>query len=347
MRPISFSYLVCLATVLAWAGPQRALTCAECHKAEARSQPKSAMGIGIELPHDQVQLQTHSELTFTKFGYVWKVERKGDQSLYTVSDGSQSLSLPIYYAFGAHMQTFVFPYQGRMYESTVSYYPSIEGLAITVGHEPRTPTTLLEALGREPPNEEVTACFGCHSSGAVREGKLDLQLVRPGVDCEHCHAGANAHQDALSHGKTGVTPQRLGRLTAEEMSNFCGKCHRTWEEIVRSREFGEANVRFQPYRLANSRCFQGEDSRIRCTACHDPHKDAVRETASYDHNCLACHYSKTSGPAVATVKMWKACPVGEKNCVSCHMERRQLPLSPAVFTDHQIRIVRPGERLPN
>src|SRR5215475_5620500 len=188
MRPISLFCLVCLTTVLAWAEPQRASTCAECHKAEARSQPKSAMGIGIELPHDQVQLQMHSELMFTKFGYVWKIERKGDQSLYTVSDGSRSLSLPIYYAFGAHMQTFVFLYQERVYESTVSYYPSIKGLAITVGHEPRTPATLLEAMGREIASDETTACFGCHSSGAVHEGKLDLQLVRPGLDCEHCHA---------------------------------------------------------------------------------------------------------------------------------------------------------------
>ena len=346
MRLISLP-LLCWPIVLAWAGPQRTFTCADCHKAEGRSQPKSAMGIGIELPHDQVQLQAHPELTFTKFGYVWKVERKGEQSLYTVSDGSDSLSLPIYYDFGAHMQTFVFLYQGRMYESTVSYFPSVGGLAITVGHEPRTPKTLLEAMGRETTSEEITACFGCHSSGAIREGKLELQTVRPGVDCEHCHMGANAHQDAVSHGKTGAIPKRLGKLTAEEMSNFCGQCHRTWEEIVRARQFGEANVRFQPYRIANSRCFQGEDPRIRCTACHDPHVDAVRDTASYDRNCLACHYSKTSGPAVATVKMWKGCSVGEKDCVSCHMQKRNLPLSPAVFTDHQIRILRPGEKYPN
>ena len=301
----------------------------------------------MELPPSQAQLETHSELSFTRFGYAWKVERKGDQVLYTVSDGSDSLSLPIYYAFGARMQTFVFLYRGRMYESTVSYFPSLGGLSITVGHELRTPKTLVEAMGLDKTSEEITACFACHSSGAVHEGKLELQLVRPGVDCEHCHSGANAHQDALSNGKTGTTPRRLGRLNAEEMSTFCGQCHRTWEQIVRARQFGEANVRFQPYRIANSRCFQGEDPRIRCTACHDPHADAVRDTASYDHSCLACHRSKTSGPADATVKLWKGCPVAEKDCVSCHMPKRNLPLSPAVFTDHQIRIVRPGETYPN
>ena len=33
---------------------------------------------------------------------------------------------------------------------------------------------------------------------------------------------------------------------------------------------GVANVRFQPYRLISSKCYDAEDSRIRCTACHDP-----------------------------------------------------------------------------
>lgn len=308
------------------------------------------MGIGIELPRDQVQLKAHPKLTFEKFGYTWTIDRRGDSSIYTVSDGSNSLSQPIYYAFGAGMQTFVFPYQGRMYESTVSYFPSLGGLAITVGHEPRRPKSLVEAMGRETTDEEITACFGCHSSGAVRDGKLSLETARPGLDCEHCHAGANAHQEAMAQGKTTPMPEKLGKMAAEDMSNFCGKCHRSWEQIVRMRQFGEANLRFQPYRLANSQCFLGNDVRIRCTACHNPHVDAVQETATYDHNCLACHASKgapASTTASTTAKPQKACPVAEKDCVTCHMPRRNLPLSPAVFTDHLIRVVRPGETYPN
>lgn len=348
MRILRLGALLCAVGALAWSGPPRAaFTCVNCHKTEAQSQPHSAMGIGIELPPDEAQLKAHPKLTFEKFGYTWTIDRRDAASVYTVTDGTGALTLPIYYAFGAHMQTFVFPYEGRMYESTVSYYPSLGGLAITVGHEPRRPRSLVEAMGRETSNEEITACFGCHSSGAIRDGKLNLESARPGLDCERCHAGALAHQESLAQGKPAPAPVKLGKMAAEDMSSFCGQCHRTWEQIVRMRQWGEANVRFQPYRLANSRCFLGDDPRIRCTACHNPHIDAVRDTASYDRNCLACHASKVAPTATAMAKLQKPCPVADKNCVTCHMPKRNLPLSPAVFTDHQIRIVRPGEAYPN
>ena len=305
------------------------------------------MGIGIELPADQVALKAHPTLTFEKFGYKWTVERKGEGSTYTVTDGVNSLSQPIYYAFGAGMQTFVFPYQGKIYESTVSYFPVLGGLAITVGHEPRRPKDLVEALGRETTTEEITACFGCHSSGAVQNGKLTMEAARPGLDCEHCHTGATAHMEALVAGKTAPLPKKLGQMAAEDMSTFCGQCHRTWEQIVRMRQFGEANIRFQPYRMANSKCFMGNDMRLRCVSCHNPHADAVREAASYDRTCLSCHLGKGAPTAAVSAKMQKACPVADKACVTCHMPHRHLPLSPAVFTDHLIRVVRPGESYPN
>jgi formate-dependent nitrite reductase cytochrome c552 subunit len=138
-------------------------------------------------------------------------------------------------------------------------------------------------------------------------------------------------------------PQKLGNLTAEDMSENCGECHRTWSTVVRMRTWGENNVRFQPYRLANSKCFLGNDKRISCTACHNPHADLVREEASYDRNCLACHAK--SAPAAASLQ--KPCPVSDKNCVTCHMPKVDLPGSHSVFTDHQIRVVRAGDRYPN
>ena len=108
--------------------------------------------------------------------------------------------------------------------------------------------------------------------------------------------------------------------------------------------FGEKNVRFQPYRLANSQCFLGDDKRIRCTACHDPHQDLVRDGAAYDHACLACHGPKPAN--AAGLAMFKGCPVASKNCVTCHMPKVTIPGAPTVFTDHQIRVVRAGDPYP-
>jgi hypothetical protein len=327
----------------AFAAPAAKTTCATCHRQEAGSQPKTPMGIGIQLPADQVTLKEHPALTFESNGYKYLIERKDGSSMYSVSDGASSLTLPIQYAFGVSSQTFVFAYNGRYYESLVSYYPSAGGLAITMGSERVRPHNLVEAMGRETSNGEIVACFGCHSSGSVSQGKLTLDSIKPGLDCEHCHSGANAHMEALSQGKPGAIPSKLGELSAEDMSSFCGACHRTWDAVVRLKAWGEVNVRFQPYRLANSKCFLGNDKRISCTACHDPHKDLVRVDANYDRNCLACHAKASVALGVTP----KACPVSTGKCVSCHMQKVELPGSHSIFTDHQIRIVRPGEPYPN
>jgi nitrate reductase cytochrome c-type subunit len=116
------------------------------------------------------------------------------------------------------------------------------------------------------------------------------------------------------------------------------------------------DVRFQPYRLENSRCFSGTDARISCIACHDPHKDLATSSAYYDQKCLACHGTTTAAAHVVVSpanssqsEKPKTCPVAKSNCVSCHMPRVPLPVSGnhLTFTDHQIRIVRPGDAYPN
>ncbi len=317
--------------------------CATCHREEARSQPHTAMGIGIQLPADQTVLKEHPRLTFESNGYNYAIERKDGLSMYTVSDGVGSLALPIRYAFGVSAQTFVFEYKDHFYESLVSYYPSANGLAITMGSERLLPHNLVEAMGRETSGEEMVSCFGCHSSGGVSQGTLTLESMKPGLDCEHCHPGANTHLEAVSQGKPPAAPSKLGVMSAEDTSKFCGACHRTWDAVVRMRTWGELNVRFQPYRLANSKCFLGNDRRISCTACHNPHADLVRDEASYDRNCLACH----AGTSSAGTALQKSCPVSDRKCVSCHMPKVELPGSHSVFTDHQIRIIRAGDRYPN
>ncbi len=333
-------------TVMAEGAPGnvRTMTCATCHRAEAQSQPKTGMGIGIQLPPDQKLLQEHPKLTFEKNGYRYDIERKNGASTYTVRDGSGALSLPIQYVFGENNLTFVLQYQGRFYESLVSYYENAAGLAITIGDERIQPHNLTEAMGRLNSDTEITACFGCHASRAVINGKLTLASLKPGLDCEHCHVGADAHLQAMATGKTAPVPPKLGEMAAEEMSNICGECHRTWEKVVTERLFGEKNVRFQPYRLANSQCFLGDDKRIRCTACHDPHVELVRDVSSYDRACLACHAVK-AGTAMAGATE-KACPVANKNCVSCHMPKVQLPSNPTIFTDHNIRVAHAGDPYP-
>ena len=326
--------------------------CAGCHASQAWPQPDTPMGRGMQWADADPLFKSHPELNFRKGPYKYTVEAKGDQPVYSVTDGIRTISLPIRWIFGKGAQTWVLERDGELYESMVSYYPSIDGLEITTGDTALTPQNLDEAVGRKLRKSEPKDCFGCHSTGAVSMGKLHLATIAPGVTCEHCHAGATAHMVAAFQGEAyGTAPPHLRGLSSEDISNFCGQCHRTWEMVVRSSWRGEVNVRFQPYRLANSKCFDGADPRISCIACHDPHQDLVREDSSYDAKCLACHASRSESTNLSAQPVThhdaKPCTVASANCVTCHMPKVKLPNGLMTFHDHEIRIVSPGAPYPD
>jgi hypothetical protein len=215
----------------------------------------------------------------------------------------------------------------------VSFFSAIGGLDITVGHKgiPQ-PGEIADAAGRRLPKLEISRCLGCHATVNGKE-------IEPGVRCERCHMDAKRHASTVLSGTPAFTPPKLSQLDSEDMSSFCGQCHRTWEEIAANGPHNVNNVRFQPYRLALSKCYESSplDQRIRCTACHDPHKDVVRDAGFYDAKCQSCH---ASGDGTREIK---ACPKAQAKCVTCHMPKVELPEAHFRFTDHRIRVVRSGE----
>jgi hypothetical protein len=324
--------------------------CVSCHRAQSESQPRTPMGRALELSGANPTLKENPKLAVRKGPYTYTVETHGDESTYSVTDGTRTISLPIHWNFGEGAQTWVLEHDGHRYESTVSYYPAISGLDFTTGDEDLKPRNLDDAIGREITIRETKVCFGCHATNAVTNGELTFQTLRPGVTCEHCHSGSDVHLTDSLGGDFTSAPPDLRKVSSEDISNFCGQCHRTWETVVRNHWRGELTVRFQPYRLANSKCFDGADPRISCIACHDPHVDVVRQDASYDDKCLACHSSssaKNSAIAAKPLAQAKTCPVAKSDCVSCHMPKVKLPNGHLTFTDHEIRVVKAGEPFPN
>jgi len=317
-------------------------SCAGCHAREAATQPDTQMGRAMQVPGDNPELSAHPNLSVHRGDYAYSLVTKNGRTIYSVTDGAQTISLPVQWSMGSGAQTWLLEWDGQFYESMVSYYPSIQSLDVTIGDDRLHPTTLAEAIGRPLLTEGVTTCFGCHSTNAVVNRQLSLATAEPGVTCGHCHVGAEAHSEAMMAGDTSVTPPQLGRLSSEDLSDFCGQCHRSFDLVVRAGWRGPSNVRFQPYRLALSRCFDGADARISCVACHDPHQEVIRNAAFYDSRCLACHSAAASqAPPHA-----KVCPVAKANCTSCHMPRVKLPDSHFVFTDHDIRVVKANAPYP-
>lgn len=314
------------------------MSCATCHKKEALSQPGTSMGHALELVEDCGILREHPRLAFQYGRYSYSITRQGSRSIYSVTDGTESMSVQIGWAvgLGAAGQTYVFERGGIFYESRVSFYKAIDGLDLTFGALGTIPKDVTQAAGREMSREDVTACFACHSTGSVRGAAFHAEDLKAGVRCENCHAQAARHMQAVEAGDVkNAAIAHLAGMTSEETNEFCGRCHRSWADIAAHGPHNIANVRFQPYRLTNSKCYDAEDQRISCTACHNPHEEFAVGPANYDAKCQACH----SGSR-------KICRVAKRDCTNCHMPKIELPGAHRQFTDHQIRIVRAGERYP-
>jgi cytochrome c554/c'-like protein len=303
------------------------------------------MARALEPVEDCTVLIDHPLLTAIYGKFYYRIERHGNASSYSVTDGTSSIVVPVRWALGdssAMGQTYILEKDGQLYESRMSWFRELNGIGPTLGGGNSLPANLNEAMGRPMSRDDKLRCFGCHATNASEGSRLTLETMTPGVQCGHCHKNTAEHLVATaSHsGKAIVTPglTDLANLSAEQASNFCGQCHRTWAEIAMQANPSVANVRFQPYRLTESKCYDPDDARISCLACHDPHSEAQVEPAAYDAKCEACHAGKK--PAA------KACPVAKANCVTCHMPKIELPGAHYKFSDHRIRIVRPNESYP-
>jgi cytochrome c553 len=73
-----------------------AVACVRCHSSQTQTQPLTAMGHALQLSGANAILNSHPRLTFQKFGYTYVVETKDGQSTNSVTDGSQTIDLPVH-----------------------------------------------------------------------------------------------------------------------------------------------------------------------------------------------------------------------------------------------------------
>jgi hypothetical protein len=75
-------------------------------------------------------------MTVTVGKYSYRIERKGSQSDFSVTDGTNTVTMPIRWAMGASSsigQTYILEKDGQLYESRVSYFRELKGLGPTLG----------------------------------------------------------------------------------------------------------------------------------------------------------------------------------------------------------------------
>ena len=320
------SILIGLSASAHAASPQ---DCTPCHRSQTAAIAKAGMTAALARGSDSAVLRNHPKMAVTIGGYTYEIAG----SVYTVSDGQDTMRIPISWAVGqgATGQTYLFERGGRWYESRVSFYAALGGLDLTIGMQSIVPHNLLEAAGRLTSPKEAAQCFDCHATNAAAN-------MIAGVQCERCHG------DSTTHLRANAAMRKLASLSTDEMSDFCGECHRTWSKVASDGPRGIQNVRFQPYRLGNSKCFEATDRRIRCTACHDPHRTVQTAAADYTAKCVACH-SRAARPA--TKASSHICKIAAKDCVTCHMPRLELPGAHRKFADYWIRVARADAGYPD
>ena len=322
-------------------------TCASCHPNVVTEQKESAMARTATRAGDAKWLRANN-LDYTLGPFTYKTSISGDVATYSVSDQERTISGPLTWSFGIRMgQSYFFDHAGHTYLVPLTYYPDPKVFTFTVDQPHTVPVSLEKAVGRALTDSELRGCFDCHTTNGTVGGRFDPEHSTPGVTCEACHGPGKDHIAAAKSGlaEQGTTmilnPRQLNPVQSVD---FCGACHRTWWDVALAQDVGPRSLRFPAYRLENSRCWGKGDTRLTCIACHDPHQPLVRETAPYDVRCLTCHVSKGEKPTAD--HPGKACPTATKDCASCHMPQYKVVDIPVKFTDHQIRVVREGEALP-
>jgi hypothetical protein len=327
--------------------------CAKCHASMVESQQRNAMAQAAARTADSEILHQHDRFNFRLGPYNEEIATKEKKSTLMVSNEKASISQDLLWAFGVgHMgQTYVYEKNDSFYESHLSFFASSHDLNVTPGQSLAIPGSLEAAAGRRMPTAETRRCFSCHTTAAVTKNQFDPNAAALGVTCEACHGPGANHAAAMNSGmqEQGVAMiMNPSRLDPVDSVDFCGACHRTWEDVVSNGliSAGVLNVRFAPYRLENSKCWSQPDARLTCVACHDPHQPLEHDAAAYDSRCLQCHINQPSAKKNAG-HPGAACPVSTKNCTSCHMPKIETTVQHSIFTDHWIRIVVPGKPYPN
>ncbi len=304
-------------------------------------------------------LHSHPDLKFATGPYRYEIKTDARHSVYTVTDGTHTLTANLLWAFGTGRaaQSFLFKKDdGKFYESRVTYFSTLNQIDFTPARALPSPKNIDEAMYRPVDMTEIQRCFGCHTTAANIAAKnlsanFEENTLLLGVTCEACHGAGAKHvaaaQTTQLAGMTGESPGAIfnpAKLAPADSVDFCGACHSTWWDTKLSGMTGVSTTRSQPFRLEESKCWGKGDARLTCMACHDPHLQLQTEASAYDGVCASCHV--TAGEKKTATHPGGACPTATKNCVSCHMEKVYVPEMHYKFTDHRIRIVRQNENFP-
>jgi hypothetical protein len=314
--------------------------CSECHPGEYAHYVRSGHSRTLHAASQSVvakRLVGRSVADPENPAVTWKFAERGGRFVIERSEGGQTESFDVDYAFGSdhHATTFVSmidPAAPTGIEHRITHFSSDDAIALTPGQRADHPSPGTTPRGRELNAASVLACFRCHTTTMLieRDARLDPADMLPNITCERCHGPARAHVEAARAGR-GDSTMRFGidQWTAESQLALCGACHRHPSTFTASpiKKGDPYLARFQPIGLMQSKCYKESGGKMSCVTCHDPHARASSDRASYEPVCLKCHESPSQ----------TRCSVSPaRGCIDCHMQKTDSGQR-VLFTDHWIR----------
>jgi hypothetical protein len=149
--------------------------CAGCHAAKGATQKDTPMARASARAANSDALRAHDRLTFEVAPYTYQIARTETGPVYSVTDGTHSISEPLLWAFGLGEsgETYIFKRNGIFYESRLSYFSALQRLDFTPGASRTASANVEDALGRRMLDpSEPRHCFGCqyscHNKRAIR-----------------------------------------------------------------------------------------------------------------------------------------------------------------------------------
>ncbi len=321
-------------------------TCASCHPSQVATQKKTAMARTSMHADTSDILHSHPQMNFAVGRYHYEIKTDGQHSVYSVTDGTRTLSEILLWAFGNGRvgQSYLFKKaDGKFYEARVTYFDTVGNLHFTPARALDAPKDVEEAMYRPVDAAEIGRCFGCHTTASTIGDQFDEKNLMLGVSCEACHGSGAKHVSAeqTAMAGSGEPPAQSAifnpnRLIPVDSVDYCGACHGTWWDVKQSGAKGVTTAKSQPYRLESSKCWGNGDARLTCIACHNPHAPLQTDAAAYDKVCMSCHVG--AGEKKTASHAGAPCPVNTNNCTSCHMQKVYVPEMHYKFTDHRIRV---------
>jgi Flp pilus assembly protein TadD len=348
--------------------------CAGCHDKEIRSyarHPMSRSFAPTAANLDRERLDAKAGNPFETNGYKMLVERRGRKLFHIeryVGDGDKVLAEiedEVQYVLGSGAQgrTYVIHRDGRLYQSSISWFTARQSWGLAPGYEART-QHFFRPISAD--------CLFCHAN-RVEPVQGSMNRYREpifhgyAIGCERCHGPAELHVKERGTRDSIVNPRRLEHSLREAI---CQQCHLQGQIRVARR--GRDSFDFRPglpleavwsvfvqlpestdgrksvsatEQMYLSRCFHESTGKkkLGCISCHNPHDYPAEENKVdyYRGRCLTCHNDKS---CTLTPEARRATDP-QDNCVRCHMPRSDSSnIVHTATTDH--RIVRSADKPP-